>query len=55
MSFANIHTEEELLKEIEQEDDWMEGLDLISFDDVMEDIDEESDILYEEDKEYWVH
>jgi len=54
---TDIHTEEELLREIEQEDDWYESLDLDSPDDVFEEIDEDEIILYEEeeDDDNWVH
>jgi len=54
---TDIHTEEELLREIEQEDDWYESLDLESPEDVFEEIDEDEIILYEEeeDDDNWVH
>ncbi|MCH9640035.1 MAG: hypothetical protein K0U40_11160 [Betaproteobacteria bacterium] len=53
---TDIHTEEELLREIEQEDDWFENLDLDSPEDVFEEIDEDEIILYEEeDDDNWVH
>ena len=53
---TDIHTEEELLREIEQEDDWFESLDSDSPEDVFEEIDEDEIILYEEeDDDNWVH
>jgi hypothetical protein len=57
MMFTDIHTEEELLREIEQEDDWFESLDLNSLEDDFEDIDEDEIILYEDedDDETWIH
>lgn len=54
MSIVNFHIEEEFLNEIEPDDDWMEGLDLTSLDEFMED--DEEDGYYEGDEdEYWVH
>ncbi len=56
--FSDIHTEEELLREIEQEDEWFESLDLNSFEEeIFEDIDEDEIILYEDEDEedIWVH
>ena len=56
--FSDIHTEEELLREIEQEEEWFESLDLNSFEEeFFEDIDEDEIILYEDEDEgdIWIH
>ena len=53
---SDIHTEEELLREIEQEDEWFESLDVTSLDDFFEETDDDVllDDLDEEDED-WLH
>ena len=56
MLITDIHSEEELLREIEQEDNWLENLDDIALEGITEILgSEEEEDLLELDEESFLH